>query len=85
MSKYQDAINSAVDAGMSTAIATKIVNKLTGFNVDQLFCHRYSVNYGDSVWYTVLKHPTKDGVKSFDTYCDKNGRIVRRKIVYKGQ
>lgn len=80
MSKYQDAINSAVDAGMSTSIATKIVNKLTGFNVEELFCHRYSVNYGDSVWYSVLKYSNK-GVKSFDTYCDKNGRIVRRKIV----
>ena len=70
-----DAIQDAVDQGLSTDIASKVINKLWGYNVRELFIWQVSSD-GSGVAYTELKNG-----KSFDTYFNKTGGIVRRKMI----
>lgn len=76
MSKYNKAIQDAVELGVPHDVALKAVNKLWGYNVDTLL--PWSKTLVDFTIFTRLKDGTQ-----FDTIFSPTGRIIRRKMIAK--
>lgn len=74
MSLYDQALNDAIELGISRDVAMKAINKLWGYNVKVLL--PWSKTSIDFIIYTEFKNGMQ-----FDTVFNLKGGIIRRKLI----